>query len=222
MLHPEESDDWPASFSQSAKSNPDDPPLGFNALQLIEGPLPTAGADLARLPPGVRATEIGIPERPGSALPRSCGVDQTAARTTIKEHAVAVGELDKALSDPNPADVSPLELRDVIDPQEARNFGDFLVVHPYDARCARAAIATLGALEPQTLVVPRFFIHSCSARQDRSPRQTLRPPNRPDHLAMVVTSVASDVARRSICISVFHGPRLARTVPPRGLVPKLW
>ena len=100
--------------------------------------------------PGLGRRQVGIPERPGAALPGSGGIDRAVARFAVEKDAIAIGEFAQALANADGAHVFVLEFLDVPIAYQSGQRGDLFGVHPYEPGRSRAAIAAFGALELET------------------------------------------------------------------------
>jgi hypothetical protein len=77
------------------------------------------------------------------------------ARLIVKEDAIAVGELPQTLANPNFSDVVLFKSFDVLTQQLSQLFNLFRI-DPHETGSTRAAIATLGTLETEAILVPRL------------------------------------------------------------------
>lgn len=133
----------------------DDGCLFFDLFQLNQCSLTAPGTHLAGRLPRFRRANVRFPERPRSALPWSSLVDGALFRFVIEEHAIAVGILDQALSNPDHANVLFFERDDIHVEQFGERF-NFLLVDPDITGRAGTTIAALGASKFQTVLVPGF------------------------------------------------------------------
>ena len=108
--------------------------------------------------PILRCFQIGVPERPSTALPWPGTIDAALPCLTVEEYAVAVGKFLEALPGSDAANVLVFEFSQILADERGQG-RDLLVVDPHMARRAGAAIAALGASEAKSRVIPGKISH---------------------------------------------------------------
>ena len=124
-----------------------DADLAQDLFDGIELAVSAAGANCASIIPCLLATDVGMPEGPGAALPGPQPIDGAAACFAVEEHAIAVGKLDERPPHADPPHVFPLKLVNRQSHVGGEGF-DFFLVYPNITRRTGAAIAALSAFKP--------------------------------------------------------------------------
>ncbi len=125
----------------------------FNLLETEKRSFASAGANVTDFLPRFRALEMGIPERPCSALHWSSSINHAFSTSRIEKRAVAVGKFRQRQSAADNAGMKQPNFSDGLS-EILGDLQQFLIRHPDDSGSSCAAVSALGTGELQSVLVP--------------------------------------------------------------------
>jgi len=126
---------------------------------VVEPPLSGTWAFLAGPLPVLRGPDVGVPERPCPALPRTDVVDSAVSLFWVEENTIAIGKLHQRCAAVDLTQVTPGKLVGVRFTYRVGNRALLLLGDPDNTGSPGTTIAATRATETKSILVPALLVH---------------------------------------------------------------